>query len=94
MIERPVLEHDDDDTWSSSLCRLGAVMGTSAGSALHMAWLQSMPANWVVHACSGRLTSVSRSPCAAADPLRPPPYAAKHEREPTAIAAPVNGPAT
>ena len=46
------------------------------------------------HALSGCSTSVKRSPCAAAEPERPPPAPRRTHAAPTAIAAPTNGPAT
>jgi hypothetical protein len=44
-------------------------------------------------ALSGSFTSVKRSPCAAAEPARPPPSPRSTNAQPTAIAAPSSGPA-
>ena len=46
------------------------------------------------HALSGCRNSVSRSPCAAPDPARPPPGPRRIQAAPTASSAPISGPAT
>ena len=46
------------------------------------------------HALSGCWNSVSRSPCAAPDPARPPPGPRRIQAAPTASSAPISGPAT
>ena len=46
------------------------------------------------HVFSGCSTSVSRSPCAAAEPERPPPAPRSTHAAPTASSTPISGPAT
>ena len=46
------------------------------------------------HVFSGCSTSVSRSPCAAAEPERPPPAPRRTHAAPAASSTPASGPAT